>query len=180
MPAPEQIRETISRLGVQPTDHLIVVDVRKQQLALIHQDQIKEIYTISTSKRGVGQKIDTWKTPRGLHRINEKIGHHMPPYGIFHRRKFVGVWNTQPRHRHFKDYVSTRILRLEGLQPGLNKGRDYLGHIVDSETRAIYIHGTTMEWKLGKPSTKGCIHMSAADVIRLFDRVPPGTLVWIH
>ncbi|HXH54788.1 MAG TPA: L,D-transpeptidase, partial [Gammaproteobacteria bacterium] len=85
-----------------------------------------------------------------------------------------------PRNQHRKDYISTRILRLEGLQPGLNKGRDKLGRIVDSETRAIYIHGTTMEWKLGAPTGKGCVHMSAADVVKLFESVPTGTLVWIH
>ncbi|MBP6104144.1 MAG: L,D-transpeptidase, partial [Gammaproteobacteria bacterium] len=45
---------------------------------------------------------------------------------------------------------------------------------------AVYIHGTTMEWKLGAPSTKGCVHMRADDVIRLFNSVPVGTLVWIH
>jgi len=46
--------------------------------------------------------------------------------------------------------------------------------------RAVYIHGTTMEWKLGYPSTKGCVHMSAKDVISLFEDVPVGTLVWIN
>jgi len=37
-----------------------------------------------------------------------------------------------------------------------------------------------MEWKLGMPSTKGCVHMSADDVIKFFNEVPVGTLVWIR
>jgi lipoprotein-anchoring transpeptidase ErfK/SrfK len=167
-------------LGVQPTEHIVMVDTKKQTLAVLHNGKIKQTYSVSTSKRGTGQKINTLKTPQGLHRINEKIGHGTPRYSIFHRRQHVGIWHKQPRSQHRKDYISTRILRLEGLQPGLNKGRDKLGRIVDSETRAIYIHGTTMEWKLGAPTGKGCVHMSAEDVIKLFESVPTGTLVWIH
>ncbi len=176
----EDVRTHISRMGVQPTDHIVVVDIEKQTLALMVQNQVQQMYTISTSKRGPGQKVDTFKTPLGLHRIHEKIGDGIPAYGIFHRRQFVGVWQPRPRHQHLKDFVSTRILRLEGLQPGFNRGRDRWGRIVDTEQRAVYIHGTTMEWKLGAPSTKGCVHMRAEDVIRLFNSVPVGTLVWIN
>jgi lipoprotein-anchoring transpeptidase ErfK/SrfK len=50
---------------------------------------------------------------------------------------------------------------------------------VDSKDRTIYIHGTTMEWKLGFPSTIGCIHMRSIDVAKLFDEVSVGTLVFI-
>lgn len=177
---PEKIKEHCAGLGVNPTQHLLVVDTKKQTMALMKDNKIKKIYHISTSKKGIGQRVHTFQTPQGLHRINEKIGDGVPKYGIFNKRRFVGVWEKLPRNRHRKDFISTRILRLEGLQPGLNRGRDYLGKVVDSEARAIYIHGTTMEWKLGQPSTKGCVHMSADDVIHLFDEVPVGTLVWIN
>lgn len=177
---PEQIRNHIQSLGVVPTSHVIIVDTDKQELYLLKNNIVTQVYTVSTSKRGIGQKINTFKTPRGLHRINEKIGDGIPPYGIFHRRRFTRVWEPRPRHQHYKDYVSTRILRLEGLQHGVNRGKNPLGQLVDTERRAVYIHGTTMEWKLGFPSTKGCVHMSAKDVIDLFDRVPIGTLVWIY
>jgi lipoprotein-anchoring transpeptidase ErfK/SrfK len=178
---PNKVKEQISKLGVKPTPDIIVVDTKKQTLALVHNDAIKKVYSISTSKKGLGQEIHTFQTPRGLHRINEKIGHGVPRYGIFHRRHYTGTtWRKQPRMKHRKDYISTRILRLEGLQPGLNKGRNGWGKLVDSEHRAVYIHGTTMEWKLGSPSTKGCVHMSAEDVIALFNSVPVGTLVWIN
>lgn len=178
--SPEKVPEYITSLGINPTEHILMVDTKKQTLSVLHNGITKKTYTISTSKRGIGQRINTWQTPQGLHRINEKIGHGMPHYSIFHRRQYIGTWRPLPRSQHRKDYVSTRILRLEGLQPGLNKGKDNLGRIIDSETRAIYIHGTTMEWKLGSPSTKGCVHMSAVDMVKLFESVPTGTLVWIQ
>ncbi len=178
---PEQLVQHISSLGVQPTPRMVLVDTQNQTLTILENEKIKKTYTISTSKRGIGQRVNTYQTPQGLHRINEKIGDGVPRYGIFHRRQYVGsAWRPQPKNQHRKDYISTRILRLEGLQPGFNKGRDSLGRIVDSEVRAVYIHGTTMEWKLGAPSTKGCVHMSADDVIHLFNEVPTGTLVWIN
>lgn len=178
--APEKIKEHFSEMGVSPTPHVLVVDTKKQTMALLQDNKVKKVYTISTSKRGIGQRLHTFQTPQGLHRINEKIGHGVPKYGIFNKRRYVGIWRKLPRSHHRKDFISTRILRLEGLQPGLNRGRDHLGKVVDSEVRAIYIHGTTMEWKLGEPSTKGCVHMSADDVKNLFEEVPVGTLVWIN
>lgn len=178
---PEKVNAHIETLGVTPSSHLIVIDTKAQTLAVLKDNRIKHTYTISTSKRGLGQRIDTYKTPQGLHRVNEKIGDGVPHQGIFYRRQFVGeAWKPLPRHQHLKDFITTRILRLEGLQPGFNKGRDSWGRNVDSEHRAIYIHGTTMEWKLGAPSTKGCVHMSAKDVVHLFNSVPVGTLVWIN
>jgi len=178
---PDKVSSHISTLGVNPTPHLIVVDTQKQTLSILKNNEITQVYSISTSKRGLGQRANTYQTPQGLHRINEKIGEGVPSQGIFYRRQFVGeAWQPLPRHQHRKDFITTRILRLEGLQPGFNKGRDRWGRTVDSEIRAIYIHGTTMEWKLGAPSTKGCVHMSAKDVVHLFNSVPVGTLVWIN
>lgn len=178
---PEQLQDYISQMGVRPSSSIVFVDTQKQTLSLVENKKIKKTYVISTGKKGLGQRANTFKTPIGLHRINEKIGNGVPKYGIFQRRQYVGaVWRKQPQKNHFKDFISTRILRLEGLQPGFNKGHDWIGRTVDTEARAVYIHGTTMEWKLGMPSTKGCVHMSAEDVIKFFNEVPVGTLVWIR
>lgn len=179
--SPEKVIQRISSLGFKPTQNMIVVDTKKQILALFEQNKVKKTFTISTGTRGLGQQANTFKTPVGLHRINEKIGEGVPKYGIFHKRRYIGhAWKPISRHKQRKDFISTRIIRLEGLQPGFNKGRDGRGRSVDTENRGVYIHGTTMEWKLGKPSTKGCVHMSAKDVIALFNEVPNGTLVWIN
>lgn len=178
---PEKLKSHVTSLGIDPTPQMILVDTKQQTLSVLENNQVRHVYKISTSKRGLGQRANTFQTPQGLHRINEKIGDGVPHQGIFHRRQYIGsAWRQQPRDQHFKDYITTRILRLEGLQQGFNKGRDFFGRIVDSEERAIYIHGTTMEWKLGAPSTKGCVHMSAKDVVHLFNRVKTGTLVWIN
>lgn len=178
---PQQVAHHISKMGVGPTAEIIVVDARKQTLSIVKGDQIKKTYTIATGRNGLGQAANSLKTPLGLHRINEKIGEGVPKYGIFNRRNYVGTTAKKlPHVMRQKDYISTRILRLEGLQPGFNKGRDWLGRVVDTEKRAVYIHGTTFEKALGFPSTKGCVHMSADDVISLFNSVPVGTLVWIN
>lgn len=178
--APEKLSDHLTAIGVRPSPKMIHVDSKTQILSVLINNRIEKQFTISTGKKGLGERANTFRTPQGLHRINEKIGDNVPKYGIFHKRHFVGVWQKQPRSKHLKDFISTRILRLEGLEPGLNKGRDWLGRVVDTETRAVYIHGTTMEWKLGFPSTKGCVHMSADDVIKLYNEVPVGTLVWIN
>jgi lipoprotein-anchoring transpeptidase ErfK/SrfK len=67
-----------------------------------------------------------------------------------------------------------RILWLEGLEPGRNRGGE-----VDSFERYIYIHGFGDETTLGRPQSHGCIHLGANILIPLFDRVDAGTLVWI-
>ena len=172
---------SIQDKNLQNCASLIVVDISKQQLQLFKKGELKKSYPISTSKKGPGQEINSRKTPIGLHKICEKIGNGAPHYGVFKGRQFTGfVWpKDTPRHKHFKDFIVTRILRLEGLENGLNKGRNRAGLTVDSKDRAIYIHGTTMEWKIGFPSTIGCIHMRSRDVIKLFDEVDVGTLVYI-
>ena len=70
--------------------------------------------------------------------------------------------------------ITSRILWLEGLEPGCNRGGT-----VDSHARYIYIHGTGDEPSLGRPASHGCIHLAADDLLPLFDRLPVGTLVWI-
>jgi lipoprotein-anchoring transpeptidase ErfK/SrfK len=178
---PEKLAHHISKFGVSPTTEMIVVDTKKQTLSIVKDSKAARVYRISTGRNGLGQTANTFKTPLGLHRINEKIGQGVPKYGIFQRRHYVGTtWKHLPHHLKRKDYISTRILRLEGLQPGFNKGLDWAGRVVDTEKRAVYIHGTVLENNIGFPSTKGCVHMKADDVISLFEQVPVGTLVWIN
>ena len=60
------------------------------------------------------------------------------------------------------------------MEPGFNRGGK-----VDSFSRKIYIHGTGNESTLGRPDSHGCVHLSANDLIPLYDKLPEGTLVWI-
>jgi len=127
-------------------------------------------FRCSTSRFGIGQVQGSNRTPLGLHRIAEKIGAGWPAGTAFSSRKPVGfTWRGMPEAK-----ITTRILWLEGLEPGLNRGAG-----VDSHARYIYIHGTGDEPALGRPASCGCIHMASKDLIPLFDKLPSGTLVWI-
>lgn len=124
----------------------------------------------STSRYGIGQQEGSNRTPLGLHRIAEKIGGGWPIGSVFKSRTRIGfTWKGLPHAT-----ITNRILWLEGLEPGFNRGGD-----MDSHRRYIYIHGTGDEPTLGRPASCGCIHLSAADLIPLFDHLPTGTLVWI-
>ena len=88
-----------------------------------------------------------------------------------------------PTGRHFSELgeeenrenlITTRILWLRGLEPGVN-----LGGEVDSHDRYIYIHGTNHEDRLGTPQSAGCILMRNLDVVELFEEVRTGDHVWI-
>jgi hypothetical protein len=106
-----------------------------------------------------------------LHRIAEKIGAGERAGTVFKSRQVIGH-TSQPEFADAK--ITTRILWLEGLEPGFNRGGN-----VDSRARYIYIHGTADQSFIGKPTSCGCIHLADADLIPLFDLLPSGTLVWV-
>jgi hypothetical protein len=128
-------------------------------------------FRCSTSRFGISQITGSNGTPLGLHRVVEKIGGGWPVGTVFKSRQPIGyAWRGMPNAR-----VTTRILWLEGLEPGFNRGGN-----VDSHARFIYIHGTADQTSIGKPVSCGCIHLADADLIPLFDKLPAGTLVGIQ
>jgi lipoprotein-anchoring transpeptidase ErfK/SrfK len=96
----------------------------------------------------------------------------VPEYGILKDRIFTGELADPDFAGVDKDWITSRILWLDGLEPGHNQGGD-----VDSHDRFIYIHGTANERSLGLPSSRGCIRMRNRDIIALYDALPIGTLV---
>ena len=76
------------------------------------------------------------------------------------------------RHNNENDYVTSRILWLDGLEEGHNKGGN-----VDSFKRYIYIHGTHEEGLIGEKASHGGIRMFNNDVIELFSYIPEDTEV---
>ena len=94
--------------------------------------------------------------------------------GILSERRYTGELANPDRISEDTDLITSRILWLEGLEPGVNKGGAN-----DSYQRCIYIHGTANERSIGSPSSHGCIRMLNADVIDLYERVPVGALVVI-
>lgn len=167
-------------LGVLPARRLLTVEVGRQTVSLfkkppappspLGQYQLIKKFRCSTSRFGIGQTEGSNCTPLGLHRIAEKIGGGWPAGTVFKARQPIGyAWKGLPDAK-----ITTRILWLEGLEPGFNRGGK-----VDSHARYIYIHGTGEQTTIGKPSSCGCIHLADADLVPLFEKLPPGTLVWI-
>ena len=145
------------------------VDVARQILVILRDGEVVKSYRVSTARAGIGAAEGSGKTPPGRHRIARLFGHTAEPGQVFVSRRAVKghvIPATDWRSGGGEDYVLTRILWLEGLEPGLNKGSG-----IDSHDRYIYIHGTNQEQLLGTPASHGCIRMANADVIELFDFV---------
>ncbi len=158
-------------------DQLIYIAAKRQRLYYIVDKKIRNRYTISTSKYGVGNVRGSEKTPLGLHHIYKKIGSGVPEGGIFNARKYTGRQAkiiTEPLDDE-KDDVTSRILWLKGDEPEVNKGNS----MIDTRMRCIYIHGTPEEGLIGSPASHGCIRMRNDDIIAFFDLVEPGTMVLI-
>ena len=158
-------------------ENLLYVDIENQSLIYLKKGSIQKIYTISSSSYGTGSKENSYKTPLGKHEIYKKIGGNLPENAILKGR----VWNgaiadviKEPIDTDF-DHVTSRILWLDGLEIGKNKGKG-----IDSRKRFIYIHGTAEEGLIGKPASDGCIRMYNKDVIELFDLVDEKAQVWIY
>jgi lipoprotein-anchoring transpeptidase ErfK/SrfK len=154
----------------------LYVSIKHQRLYLIKNDSTIRKYTISTALKGVGSKANSYKTPPGLHTIKRKIGATVPLGGILTSRVYTGnVANIlTDKTKANADYVTSRILWLQGEEPGINKGRN-----MDSYKRYIYIHGTAEEGLLGQPASHGCIRMKNTEVIELFDLVEEGTPILV-
>jgi UDP-N-acetylmuramate--alanine ligase len=167
-----QIYERLKPLLSGPDGIFLFVDAAAQTLFVCNGPSITGRFAASTSFRGLGNRENSNKTPTGLHRIKEKIGAGAPAGRIFRDRRDTGVdWSPSLTEDNL---ILTRILRLEGLEPGLNKGPG-----IDSYDRYIYIHGTNKEELVGTPLSHGCVCLDSDDVIRLFDSVNEGTLVFI-
>ena len=155
----------------------IEVDISEQRLYLIENSLIKASYPISTSKYGEGSIENSFKTPLGKHSIKEMIGGEAEINTIFTSR--INTKRSATIIDQFEDtdndYVTSRIMWLDGEEDGLNKGGN-----VDSFRRYIYIHGTHEEGLIGTKASHGCIRMFNYDVIELFNLVNIGTKVLIR
>ena len=152
---------------------MIFINSSNQTLYLFKEDNLIFESKVSTSKYGMGCKMNSYKTPTGLHSVSSMIGKGLPAGTLFRNRKPTEkVIKKMPLDN--SDYITSRILRLNGLEEGKNKGGD-----VDSYNRYIYIHGTPHCNTLGSKQSQGCIRMSDRAIIKLFDLVNQDTLVLI-
>ena len=195
--ASDNIQKVISRFGsllddleYRFSEHLdkskeqdsLIISIASQQLYLFQKQSLVQSYPISSAENGIGNLSGSNKTPLGVHQISEKFGYDTASASIFKARKNT---HTIAKILHSKneksadDNITSRILWLDGLEDGINKGTDAKGNNVDSHSRYIYIHGTDEEGRLGQPASHGCIRMANQDVIELFDQVDIGCLVLI-
>jgi lipoprotein-anchoring transpeptidase ErfK/SrfK len=155
----------------------IEIDVPTQQLTVSDGKRVVASYSVSTAKKGLGEKNGSLCTPRGRHIVRAKIGAGLPLGAVFVRRRPTGeVWSPQLHAKYpGRDWILTRILWLSGCEPGRNRLGD-----VDTMRRYIYIHGTPDTSRMGVPGSIGCIRMRNRDIAELFELLPPYTPVQIR
>ena len=171
----ERIKQKCDALGLKPTSRLIAVSIAQQLLGFYRDGCLVRSHVISTSLRPPSNVKDSLGTPRGLHEIGEKFGAGQPPGIVFKGRVAIGKhFSELGAEEQARNLITTRILWLRGLEPGVNRGGD-----VDTYDRYIYIHGTNHESLIGTPASHGCIRMRNIDIIELFDAVGVDTPVEI-
>ena len=155
----------------------IEIDIPTQELAVRDGTKVLKKYSVSTAKKGAGEKNGSFCTPRGSHIVRAKIGAGQPAGTVFVRRRPTGeVWSPQLDAQYpGRDWILTRILWLSGCERGKNRLGD-----VDTMRRYIYIHGSPDRAEMGKPGSIGCVRMHNKDIVELFDLVPPYTEVEIR
>lgn len=157
-------------------DDYIFVSIKRQKLYFIKENKTIRSYPISSAVNGVGQTMNSGKTPVGLHSVKEKFGYNLPKGAIFNERVYSGEISkiyTDSIDRD-TDNITSRILWLSGEEEGVNKGGN-----LDTFNRYIYIHGTPEEGLIGKPASHGCIRMLNEDIIELFELISLKTPVLI-
>lgn len=187
--------EVLAR-GARRLDRWFLVDVATQRIHLMHGRRAVRWWPVSTAAAGLDARDGSFGTPPGLHRIQRKIGAGAAMGTVFSSREPTGrVWPETPRGeparqdqsaqqgqaagpdqaaQQSQDLILTRILTLEGLQEGVNRGPG-----VDSLARYIYLHGTDREDAIGSPISHGCVRLTNRDVVELFDLADEGDLVVI-
>lgn len=145
-----------------------------QRLELREGERTIAEFDVSTARNGAGERVGSECTPRGRHTIAKKIGAGLPPGAVLVAREPTGeicdaeTYGAEPE----RDWILTRVLWLDGTEPGCNLGGD-----VDTLSRYIYIHGAPDAAPMGVPLSHGCIRMRNTDVCALFDMVDEGTVV---
>lgn len=154
---------------------MIGVSISEQKLWLYRVGRRHLQMMVSTSRLPPSNREHSQGTPRGLHSVARKIGEGCPKGTVFRGRVPEGLpYQERPAAENEPNLITSRILWLRGLEPGVNSGPG-----IDTHDRYIYIHGTNHEERIGRPDSHGCVLLSNPDVITLFGEVQEGDLVWI-
>jgi UDP-N-acetylmuramate--alanine ligase len=151
---------------------LLVVDAERQTATWFEDGNAVAAWPVSTASAGIGGAEGSYRTPPGWHRIHRRIGEDAQSGTVFVSREPTG--ETWCGEACGDDLILTRILTLDGLEDGINRGPG-----CDSLERYIYLHGTNHEDELGRPVSHGCVRLANSGISDLFARVRDGDLVLI-
>jgi UDP-N-acetylmuramate--alanine ligase len=167
-------RDALNRPGAPGalTSRLLVVDVERQTATWLEGETAIASWPVSTARNGIGGEDNSFKTPPGWHSIHAKIGEGACTGTVFASREPTGeTWRGETCDG---DLILTRILTLDGLEDGVNRGPGR-----DSLERYIYLHGTNQEPLVGRAVSHGCVRFGNKDICALFDLAREGDLVLI-
>ena len=166
--------------NTQNLDTQLIINIAEQTLTVYQQQNQINKYPVSTAKNGIGSQQDSGCTPLGQHIIAEKIGGNAPINSVFVGRVPTGeIYDAALGTNHpERDWILSRILWLNGLEEGANKGSNAQGGC-DTYERYIYIHGTPDTEPMGLPLSHGCVRMRNKDIVELFEQVEEGMAVTI-
>ena len=156
---------------------MIVVSIAEQRLYHLSASfHMLTSYQVSSAALGVGQQMNSYQTPLGLHMVSELYGHNNPVDTVYIGRRETGErYSAALAKAHpDRDWILSRIIRLSGLEMGYNRGGE-----VDTHMRYIYLHGCPDSSEMGVPLSHGCIRMRNLEVAELFDCITVGDFVYI-
>jgi hypothetical protein len=121
----ESYQSKVAELGLKRTHHVLVADLGEKILGYWVGEKMVGSCPVSSGKRPRSCKQDSLGTPWGLHEVASKHGEDQPAGMIFTAREPTGQrWQeVDDEELTGRCLVTTRILRLRGLEPGVNAGR---------------------------------------------------------
>jgi lipoprotein-anchoring transpeptidase ErfK/SrfK len=154
-------RRTLDRL--KPRSSYIVIDTHANMFYLRTERSILFKATCSTGTGGVLADSDTgrkwiFNTPRGVFKINQKIKQ---------------PWWRKPDWAFIEEGEKPPKSESDRLDP------EMLGDYAMGFGDGYFIHGTIYERLLGVSVTHGCVRLGSEDLKYVYDRVRPGTAVYI-
>lgn len=176
MNAFETYLKCLDRHGLKRTEHVLIAVLGEKILQFWQGDRPIGSYAFSHSKHPLSCEQDSLGTPWGLHEIAEKHGSGEPAGTVLVGREPTGQrWQERADAGPAQPcLVTTRILRLRGLEPGLNAGAG-----IDTFERFIYIHGTNHPARFPENISAGCLLMLDEPLMDLYERIAVGSHVYI-
>ncbi len=154
------------------TELVVYIDTQKAELWVA--GQLTRVFNISTAINGPGNELDSFRTPTGELRVEEKVGDGAPLRTVFKGRVAIGVLGEDEKPAGTEPL--TRILwlgRSDEEEAKLGYPPGY------TQSRYIYLCGTRHEDKLGTPNSQGSIVFSNADIMTVHDAMKVGDKVTV-